>query len=81
MASQQCVITIMNIIQVLWRTAPTVAVPARAREPENNAPTDLQEGYKIDKYLQNTHLSKPRGYRKSTQVYRHCMVQTTVRTT
>ena len=47
MASQQCVKTIMNIIQVLWRTAPTVAVPARAREPENSA-TDLQEGYKID---------------------------------
>ena len=41
----------MNIIQVLWRTAPTVAVPARAREPENSAPTDLQEGYKIDKYM------------------------------
>ena len=51
MASQQCVKTIMNIIQVLWRTAPTVAVPARAREPENSAPTDLQEGYKIDKYM------------------------------
>ena len=41
----------MNIIQVLWRTAPTVAVPARVREPENSAPTDLQEGYKIDKYM------------------------------
>ena len=51
MASQQCLKTIMNIIQVLWRTAPTVAVPARAREPENSAPTDLQEGYKIDKYM------------------------------
>ena len=23
-------------------------MPARAREPENNAQTDLQEGYKID---------------------------------
>ena len=38
----------------LWRTAlanTTVAVPVRAREPENNAPTDLQEGYKIDKHM------------------------------
>ena len=43
--------TIMNIIQVFWRTAPTVAVPARVREPENNVPTDLQEGHKIDKYM------------------------------
>ena len=51
MPSQQCVKTIMDIVQVLWRTAPTVAVPARAREPENNAPTDMQEGYKMDKYM------------------------------
>ena len=47
-------VCVKTIIQVLWRTAlanTSVAVPARAREPENNAPTDLQEGYKIDKYM------------------------------
>ena len=49
--AERCVI---NIVRVLWRRAlanTSVAVPARAMEPENNAPTDLQEGYKIDKYM------------------------------
>ena len=75
--------TIMNNSSSSWRTALaniTVAVPARAREPENNAPTDLQEG-KMFVYMTLKKYRQASWVQEVHKVYWHCIVQTTVRTT